>query len=63
MSINFPCPRCGGFHGVNDCSPEAALTYLSGMLTLPGFTTKASETENEQIRRYLSRRDLPQSPF
>jgi hypothetical protein len=57
MAINFPCSRCGGFHGVKECSTEAALTYLSGMLTLPGFTTKASETEDEQIRRYLGRRE------
>ena len=32
-------------------------TYLSGMLTLPGFTDKATESEDEQIRRYLGRRD------
>jgi hypothetical protein len=29
------------------------------MLSLPGFTDKATETEDEQIRRYLGRRDLP----
>ncbi|HEY2705001.1 MAG TPA: hypothetical protein VGL20_15060 [Candidatus Dormibacteraeota bacterium] len=57
MAINFPCTRCGGFHAVNECSTEAALTYLGGMLTLPGFTNKASETEDEQIRRYLGRRE------
>ena len=27
MSINFPCGKCGGFHGVHECSTEAALTY------------------------------------
>ncbi|MDB5065731.1 MAG: hypothetical protein JWM18_2165 [Chloroflexi bacterium] len=57
MAINFPCPRCGGFHGVQECSTEAALAYLSGMLTLPGYTTRASEIEDEQIRRYLGRRE------
>ena len=57
MAINFPCPRCGSFHAVQECSPEAALAYFAGMLTLPGFTTKASETEDEQIRRYLGRRE------
>jgi hypothetical protein len=56
VSINFPCGRCGGFHGVHECSLEAALTYVSGMLTLPGFNDKASDTEDEQIRRYLGRR-------
>jgi hypothetical protein len=57
VSINFPCGKCGGFHGVDECSTEAALTYLAGMLTLPGFTDKATETEDEQIRRYLGRKD------
>jgi hypothetical protein len=57
MAINFPCPRCGSFHAVQQCSPEAALAYLSGMLTLPGFTTKASAIEDEQIRRYLGHRE------
>ncbi len=57
MAINFPCTRCGGFHGVHECSTEAALTYLSGMLTLPGFTNDATATEDEQIRRYLGRRE------
>ncbi|HEY0409722.1 MAG TPA: hypothetical protein VGE42_05585 [Candidatus Dormibacteraeota bacterium] len=57
MAINFPCSRCGGFHGVLACSTEAALTYLAGMLTLPGFTAGASEIEDEQIRRYLGRRE------
>ncbi len=61
MPINFPCSKCGGFHNVHDCSTDAALTYLSGMLTLPGFNDKATETENEQIRRYLGRRDLGRS--
>ncbi|HEX6492837.1 MAG TPA: hypothetical protein VF112_04960 [Candidatus Dormibacteraeota bacterium] len=56
MSINFPCGKCGGFHGVHECSMEAALTHFSGMLTLPGFNDKATETEDEQIRRYLGRR-------
>jgi hypothetical protein len=41
---------------VHECSLEAALTYFSGMLTLPGFNDKASDTEDEQIRRYLGRR-------
>jgi hypothetical protein len=58
VPINFPCGKCGGFHGVHECTTEAALTYLSGMLTLPGFTDKATEEEDEQIRRYLGRRDL-----
>ena len=56
MSMNFPCGKCGGFHGVHECNTEAALTYLSGMLTLPGFTDTATAAETQQIRRYLDGR-------
>jgi hypothetical protein len=61
MSISFPCLRCGGYHAVGECSSEAALMYLRGLLTLPGMNDEATATEDEEIRRYRAHRRQPRA--